>query len=74
MSSSLDGGRYSNRQETAMKMGGFVGSIIFKGELGPFLPFLHLGEHIHIGKGTRFGLGKWRVQESDGGYGKGEPR
>ncbi len=55
----FDWERYSNRQETKMMMGGFIGSIAFEGDLEPFLPFLLLGEYIHVGKGTSFGLGKY---------------
>ncbi len=69
----FDWERYSNRQETTMMMGGFMGSIIFKGDLELFLPFLRLGEYIHVGKGTSFGLGKYRVQESESDYGKEGP-
>jgi hypothetical protein len=57
----FDWERYSNRQETKMKMGGFVGSISFGGDFEPFLPFLTLGEYIHVGKGTTFGLGKYEI-------------
>jgi CRISPR-associated endoribonuclease Cas6 len=53
--------RYSNRQETKMKMGGFVGEITFQGDLEQFLPFITLGEYIHVGKGTSFGLGKYKI-------------
>jgi CRISPR-associated endoribonuclease Cas6 len=53
--------RYSNRQETKMKMGGFIGSIIFEGDFKEFFPFLLLGEYIHVGKGTSFGLGKYEI-------------
>lgn len=53
--------RYSNRQETKMKMGGFIGSVIFKGDFEKFMPFLLLGEYIHVGKGTSFGLGKYEI-------------
>ena len=53
--------RYSNRQETKMKMGGFVGDITFRGNLEKFLPFIVLGEYIHVGKGTSFGLGKYEI-------------
>ena len=55
--------RYSNRQETKMKMGGFVGEIIFEGNLEIFLPFIMLGEYIHVGKGTSFGLGKYSIKQ-----------
>ncbi len=61
----LDWERYSNRQETRMKMGGFVGSIIFQGELEKFMPYLLLGEYIHVGKGTSFGLGKYEILNLD---------
>lgn len=57
----FDWERYSNRQETKMKMGGFVGAITFAGEFENFLPFLLLGEYIHVGKGTSFGLGKYEI-------------
>jgi len=53
--------RYSSRQHTKMKLGGFVGQITFKGELKEFMPLLKLGEYIHIGKGTSFGLGKYEI-------------
>lgn len=51
--------RYSARQRTTMKLGGFVGQITFKGEMGEFLPLLRAGEQLHVGKGTAFGLGKY---------------
>lgn len=57
----FDWERYSNRQETKMMMGGFKGPITFEGEFGTFLPFLLLGEYIHVGKGTSFGLGKYQI-------------
>jgi len=57
----FDWERYSNRQETRMMMGGIIGSIIFKGDFEPFQPFLLLGEFIHVGKGTSFGLGKYEI-------------
>lgn len=51
--------RYSARQDTRMALGGFVGRITFAGPLGPWLPLLRLGEVLHVGKGTSFGLGKY---------------
>jgi len=54
--------RYSNRQETRMKMGGFVGDITFEGNLQPFIPLIKAGEIVHIGKGTGFGLGKFLIR------------
>ena len=40
-----------------MPQGGFVGEITFRGELAEFIPFLKLGELIHLGKGATFGMG-----------------
>lgn len=53
--------RYSARQETRMKMGGILGSAIFSGDLSEFMPYLLLGLHLHVGKGTSFGLGKYEI-------------
>jgi len=54
--------RYSNRQKTKMFMGGVVGDITYRGKLKPFSPLLKVGEIIHIGKGTGFGLGKYKIK------------
>jgi hypothetical protein len=57
----FDWERYSNRQQTAMSMGGLIGHLTFAGKLAPFYPFLKVGEIIHAGKGTSFGLGRFRI-------------
>jgi CRISPR-associated endoribonuclease Cas6 len=54
--------RYSARQDTRMLMGGVVGQITYGGSLQWFLPLLRLGEYLHVGKGTSFGLGKYRME------------
>jgi len=54
--------RYSSRQDARMNLGGFVGKLEFAGELGEFMPFLRLGELVHIGKATSFGLGKYKIE------------
>ena len=53
--------RYSARQETKINMGGFVGNITFSGNLTPFRLYLLLGEYVHVGKGSSFGLGKYEI-------------
>ncbi|MEW6617931.1 MAG: CRISPR system precrRNA processing endoribonuclease RAMP protein Cas6 [bacterium] len=53
--------RYSARQDTRMKLGGFVGEITFEGNIEPFIPLIKAGEVLHIGKGTSFGLGRYKV-------------
>ncbi len=53
--------RYSRRQDTRMKLGGFVGDIVYKGAISPFYPFIEAGKILHVGKGTSFGLGKYTI-------------
>jgi CRISPR-associated endoribonuclease Cas6 len=68
VSSSLtwsDWTRYSSRQRTEMEMGGMTGHVVFEGPLAPFLPLLRLGEVVHAGKGTSFGLGQYRLHDVD---------
>ncbi|MGE5341728.1 MAG: CRISPR system precrRNA processing endoribonuclease RAMP protein Cas6 [Candidatus Omnitrophota bacterium] len=55
--------RFSFRQEKHIGMGGVSGRIAFEGNLEPFMPFLRIGEYLHVGKGTAFGLGKYRIVE-----------
>lgn len=55
--------RYSSRQKTTMKMGGVVGEIVLAGGgLGPFWPFLWLGQWVHAGKGATMGLGRYTIE------------
>lgn len=53
--------RYSARQDTRMKLGGFVGPVEYRGELGSFFPLLKIGETVHVGKATGFGLGRYMI-------------
>lgn len=55
--------RYSSRQQQKMELGGVVGSWQLTGELTPFLPFLHLGQWLHVGKEAVFGLGGYRLEQ-----------
>lgn len=54
--------RYSYRAEKSIPMGGFIGKIRFVGELEPFLPFIYLGEYLHIGHHTAFGFGQYAIR------------
>jgi hypothetical protein len=54
----VDWERYSNRQKTRMRLGGFTGSMELAGDLAPFEPLLRAAEVLHVGKGATFGLGK----------------
>ncbi|HUK42195.1 MAG TPA: CRISPR system precrRNA processing endoribonuclease RAMP protein Cas6 [Candidatus Acidoferrales bacterium] len=52
--------RYSTRQQTRMSLGGWLGEITYQGDFSEFLPWIRLGEWTHVGKGTSFGLGRYR--------------
>ncbi|MBO8169045.1 MAG: CRISPR system precrRNA processing endoribonuclease RAMP protein Cas6 [Thermoanaerobacteraceae bacterium] len=54
--------RYSSRHGARMKLGGIIGEIEFKGDLGPFWSLLLMGQEVHIGKNTTFGLGKYVLE------------
>lgn len=54
--------RYSRRQGQRLLMGGMVGIMECEGDLQPFLPWLLLGQDLHVGKNTTFGLGKYIVK------------
>lgn len=61
----FDWSRYSSRQDTKMLMGGMLGSISYwseRGNLGEFLALLRLGEKVHLGKQSTFGLGQIMVE------------
>lgn len=56
--------RYSQRQGARMKLGGLVGRLSFKGRLREFMELLKLGELVHTGKGTAFGLGRYVTRQT----------
>ena len=54
--------RYSGTGKQHMNFGGLTGEITYQGDLKPFLPWLVLGEWVHIGGKTSFGLGKYIIE------------
>ena len=54
--------RRSHRAESSTLVGGFIGTIRYRGNLTPFLPFIHLGEYLHIGPYTALGYGQYRLR------------
>lgn len=53
--------RFSNRQKRPIPLAGFTGKITYRGDLAPFMPWLKIGEYLHVGKGAVFGMGWYRV-------------
>jgi hypothetical protein len=58
----FDWKRYSARQDRKMFMGGLTGEITYTGDLTPFMPLLEMGQTVHAGKNTAFGLGKYTIE------------
>ena len=54
--------RYSSRQQQKMTLGGVIGVWTMTGSLSPFLPYLHLGQWLHVGKEASFGLGQYTLE------------
>ncbi|MDU9049453.1 MAG: CRISPR system precrRNA processing endoribonuclease RAMP protein Cas6 [Candidatus Electrothrix sp. Rat3] len=62
--------RFSGRQQQWMKFGGLFGSVTWQGraeDFQPFLPYLAIGEWIHVGGKSSFGLGKYVVGRQNRG-------
>jgi CRISPR/Cas system endoribonuclease Cas6 (RAMP superfamily) len=60
-----DAPRYSGRQKQEMNLGGVMGAWTLRAEaaaLAPFLPWLRLGQWLHLGKNATMGLGGYRLQ------------
>lgn len=53
--------RYSSRQGQTMTLGGVIGQWRLSGDIAPFLPYLHLGQWLHVGKEAAFGLGRYQL-------------
>jgi hypothetical protein len=60
----VESSRYSRRREVSHDLSGFVGEATFEGDLEPFLPYLLLGEYLHVGKNAVFGNGWYRIVET----------
>jgi CRISPR/Cas system endoribonuclease Cas6 (RAMP superfamily) len=59
----VESSRYSRRREVTHDLSGFVGQVSFEGDLRMFLPYLKLGEYLHVGKNAVFGNGWYEITE-----------
>ena len=46
-----------------MSLCGVIGTVSYEGDISEFMSLLKLGEYVHVGKGTSFGLGKYEILE-----------
>lgn len=53
--------RYSARQKQWMSWGGILGDYCIEELPDALWPLLYLGQRIHVGKSTTFGLGRYRI-------------
>jgi CRISPR/Cas system endoribonuclease Cas6 (RAMP superfamily) len=58
--------RTSSKTRQRHELSGFVGEATYEGELSEFLPWLALGELLHVGKHTAWGNGWISVRGGDG--------
>lgn len=56
----VDWERFSSRQQRKMKLGGLIGQWQLLQVPAPLLPLIYLGQWLHVGKETAFGLGRYR--------------
>lgn len=55
--------RSSSRQKTHMKLEGLTGTVVIQGDgLAALVPWLELGQYLHAGKNTLFGLGRYTIR------------
>lgn len=55
--------RFSSSQNRHTPMEGFMGQVTYQGNLDAFLPLLVLGEYMHVGRKTTFGMGQYMKRE-----------
>jgi hypothetical protein len=56
-----DWSRYSSRQQQEMTLGGAVGQWTLEGDLASLLPWLWLGQWLHVGKNATMGMGGYHL-------------
>jgi hypothetical protein len=53
--------RYSKKEQVNLPFGGLKGQISYCGDIAQALPLLTIGQHLHIGGKTIFGLGAYQL-------------
>ena len=58
--------RLSRRQGVTMRLGGYIGEVVYEQVPWALYEWLKIGEVIHIGKNVIFGLGRISVDDEMG--------
>jgi hypothetical protein len=53
--------RFSSRQDQEMTLGGVIGEWTLSGDLGDLLPWLWLGQWLHVGKNATMCMGRYSL-------------
>jgi hypothetical protein len=56
--------RTSSKTHQRHELSGFMGSVAYEGGLSEFLPWLALGELVHVGKHTGWGNGRFALEDA----------
>jgi hypothetical protein len=57
--------RHSGTQKKRLLFDGLRGSITYTGNFSPWMPVLTLGQWLHVGSSTSFGLGKYVILQNE---------
>lgn len=53
---------YSRRKRDFTPIQGITGRVTYEGDVAQFLPFLAIGQWMHVGKQATFGLGRYKLE------------
>ncbi|MBW1735721.1 MAG: CRISPR system precrRNA processing endoribonuclease RAMP protein Cas6 [Deltaproteobacteria bacterium] len=57
--------RFSKHRNLSHTLKGWVGDVVYEGDLETFWPFLWLGQYLHVGKASAFGQGWYEIDTKD---------
>ncbi len=63
----IEENRFSKNHHLQHKLKGWVGAVVYEGQLADFWPFLWIGQYVHVGKSAAFGQGWYRIVRSEKG-------
>ncbi len=58
--------RYSKHRDIRHNLKGWVGTVVYRGDLEPCWPFLWIGQYLHVGKAAVFGQGWYQIVSREG--------